>query len=167
MLDRPVFPRGIHRLENQQQRPRPLCVELALQLAEAFDAARQALRAARLRLDPSRVVGIDVLQPEFPPVGNRERLDTPEKNWKFSATDVLERGRWDDYMAAYEDMIQHTATAVAPWYVVPADHKWFTRLVVAEAVADSLAALDLQIPKLDRAKRKELEVAREQLERER
>jgi PPK2 family polyphosphate:nucleotide phosphotransferase len=96
-----------------------------------------------------------------------ERLDTPEKNWKFSANDVLERKHWDDYMAAYEEMIQHTATAVAPWYVVPADHKWFTRLVVAEAVADSLAALDLQIPKLDRAKRKELEVAREQLERER
>jgi PPK2 family polyphosphate:nucleotide phosphotransferase len=95
-----------------------------------------------------------------------ERLDTPEKNWKFSANDVLERKHWTDYMAAYEEMIQHTATAVAPWYVVPADHKWFTRLVVAEAVADSLAALDLQIPKLDRAKRKELEVSREQLERE-
>jgi len=96
-----------------------------------------------------------------------ERLDTPEKNWKFSATDVLERGRWDDYMAAYEDMIQHTATAAAPWYVVPADHKWFTRLVVAEAVVDSLAALDLRWPTVDRAKRKELEVARAQLERER
>ena len=96
-----------------------------------------------------------------------ERLDTPEKNWKFSATDVLERKHWDDYMAAYEEMIQHTATAAAPWYVVPADHKWFTRLVVAEAVVDSLAALDLQWPTLDRAKRKELEVSREQLERER
>jgi PPK2 family polyphosphate:nucleotide phosphotransferase len=96
-----------------------------------------------------------------------ERLERPEKNWKFSATDVLERKYWDDYMAAYEDMIQHTATAVAPWYVVPADHKWFTRLVVAEAVVDSLAALDLQFPKLDRAKRKELEAARAALERER
>ena len=96
-----------------------------------------------------------------------ERLDTPEKNWKFSANDVLERSHWNDYMAAYEDMIQHTATAAAPWYVVPADHKWFTRLVVAEAVVDSLAALDVQWPTVDRGKRKELEVARAQLERER
>jgi PPK2 family polyphosphate:nucleotide phosphotransferase len=96
-----------------------------------------------------------------------ERLDKPEKNWKFAAADVLERNHWDEYMAAYEEMIQHTATAVAPWHVVPADHKWFTRLVVAEAVADSLAALDLQFPRLDRAKRKELEVARATLEHER
>jgi PPK2 family polyphosphate:nucleotide phosphotransferase len=96
-----------------------------------------------------------------------ERLDRPDKNWKFSAADVLERKYWDEYMAAYEEMVQHTATAVAPWYVVPADHKWFTRLVVAEAVVDSLDALDLQFPKLDRAKRKELEVARAALERER
>jgi PPK2 family polyphosphate:nucleotide phosphotransferase len=96
-----------------------------------------------------------------------ERLDTPEKNWKFSANDVLERKHWDDYMAAYEEMIQHTATAVAPWYVVPADHKWFTRLVVAEAVVEALAGLDLQWPTVDRTKRKELEVARAELERER
>jgi PPK2 family polyphosphate:nucleotide phosphotransferase len=96
-----------------------------------------------------------------------ERLDTPDKNWKFSANDVLERKHWDDYMAAYEEMIQHTATAVAPWYVVPADHKWFTRLVVAEAVVEALAALDLQWPTVDRTKRKELEVARAELERER
>jgi PPK2 family polyphosphate:nucleotide phosphotransferase len=96
-----------------------------------------------------------------------ERLDRREKNWKFSATDVLERKHWDDYMAAYEDMIRHTATETAPWYVVPADHKWFTRLVVAEAVVQTLAALDLQFPKLDGAKRKELEVAREALEHER
>jgi len=96
-----------------------------------------------------------------------ERLERPEKNWKFSATDVLERKHWDEYMAAYEDMIQHTATETAPWYVVPADHKWFTRLVVAEAIVQTLAALDLQFPKMDRAKRKELEVARAALEHER
>ena len=96
-----------------------------------------------------------------------ERIETPSKNWKFSARDVLERARWRDYMAAYEDMIQHTATPDSPWYVVPADHKWFTRLVVAGAVVETLAGLDLQFPKLDRAKRKELEVARATLERER
>ena len=60
-----------------------------------------------------------------------ERIDTPEKQWKFSAADVRERGYWHDYMAAYEAMIRHTATEDAPWYVVPADHKWFTRVVVA------------------------------------
>jgi PPK2 family polyphosphate:nucleotide phosphotransferase len=96
-----------------------------------------------------------------------ERLETPSKNWKFSARDVLERSYWRDYMAAYQDMIQHTATADAPWHVVPADHKWFTRLVVAGAVAETLAGLDLQFPKLDRAKRKELGVARATLVRER
>ena len=62
-----------------------------------------------------------------------ERLDEPEKNWKFSAADVAERAHWKDYMAAYEDMIRETATPEAPWYVVPADNKWFTRLVVAAA----------------------------------
>ena len=66
------------------------------------------------------------------------RLDEPEKNWKFSAADIHEREYWDDYMHAYEDMIQNTATPAAPWYVVPADNKWFTRLVVASAVIDTL-----------------------------
>src|SRR4029453_11147831 len=82
-----------------------------------------------------------------------ERIDTPEKQWKFSAADVRERSYWPDYMAAYEAMIQHTATADAPWYVVPADHKWFTRLVVAAAVIEALASLDLHYPPLDDAKR--------------
>jgi len=96
-----------------------------------------------------------------------ERIEEPAKNWKFSESDVLERARWRDYMAAYQDMIRHTATGNAPWYVVPANHKWFTRLVVAAAVAESLAELDLSFPKIGGAKRKELEAARAALERER
>jgi PPK2 family polyphosphate:nucleotide phosphotransferase len=96
-----------------------------------------------------------------------ERLDQPEKNWKFSVADIAERQHWDDYMAAYEDMIQHTATAEAPWHVVPADHKWFTRLVVAATVADAMAELDLQFPTVDHAKRRELEAVRAALARER
>lgn len=95
-----------------------------------------------------------------------ERLDTPAKNWKFSAGDVLERAYWDEYMAAYEDMIRHTATAEAPWYVVPANHKWFSRLVVAAAVADVMEAIDPRFPTLDRAKQEELKASRELLEHE-
>ena len=95
-----------------------------------------------------------------------ERIEQPAKNWKFSESDVLERARWRDYMAAYQDMIRHTATANAPWYVVPANHKWFTRLVVAAAVAESLTELDLSFPKIGGAKRKELQAARAALERE-
>ncbi len=89
-----------------------------------------------------------------------ERLDLPEKNWKFSAADVRERGCWDDYMAAFEDTIRATATKRAPWYVVPADNKWFTRLVVAAAVVDALTKLDLAYPEIDAAKKKELVAAR-------
>ncbi len=89
-----------------------------------------------------------------------ERLDTPEKNWKFSASDVLERGHWNEYMAAYEDMIRNTATEEAPWYVVPADNKWFTRVVVAGAIIDALASLNLEYPTLDAAKLKELAAAK-------
>ena len=96
-----------------------------------------------------------------------ERLEKPEKNWKFSAADIVERKQWDDYMAAYEDMIRHTSTADAPWHVVPADHKWFTRLVVAATVADAMSKLDLKFPTVDRAKRRELEAVRAALERER
>jgi PPK2 family polyphosphate:nucleotide phosphotransferase len=87
------------------------------------------------------------------------RIDTPSKNWKFSAGDVRERAHWPKYMAAYEDMIRHTATPEAPWYVVPADHKWFTRLVVAEAIAEAMTRLDLHVPTLDPDKRKELKTA--------
>jgi PPK2 family polyphosphate:nucleotide phosphotransferase len=94
-----------------------------------------------------------------------ERLDTPAKNWKFAAGDVRERGLWRQYMAAYEDMIRHTATPDAPWFVVPADHKWFTRLVVAEAVVDTMKRIDPHFPTIDGDKKKELEAARAALRR--
>jgi PPK2 family polyphosphate:nucleotide phosphotransferase len=95
-----------------------------------------------------------------------ERLDHPEKNWKFSAADIAEREFWKDYMKAYEDTIRHTATKRAPWYVVPADNKWFTRVVVAAAIVDALWSLDLHYPKIDGARRKELTVAKRKLLRE-
>lgn len=95
-----------------------------------------------------------------------ERLDKPEKNWKFSVADVHERQRWDDYQDAYEDMIQHTAKKFAPWYVVPADNKWFTRLVVSAAVTDALLQIDPKYPKLDEEAKKRLEEARKLLEAE-
>jgi PPK2 family polyphosphate:nucleotide phosphotransferase len=88
------------------------------------------------------------------------RLHEPEKNWKFSAADIHERKYWDDYQDAYEDMIRNTATEEAPWYVVPADNKWFTRLVVSTVVVDTLESLELSYPKVDEAKRKELEAAK-------
>jgi|SRR5215468_1470523 len=93
-----------------------------------------------------------------------ERLENPEKYWKFSASDAKERGFWDDYMEAYEDMIQNTATSAAPWYVVPADNKWFTRVVVAAGVIDTLAGLNLAYPEVDKAKLKELAAAKRELE---
>jgi PPK2 family polyphosphate:nucleotide phosphotransferase len=88
------------------------------------------------------------------------RLEDPEKHWKFALNDVKERAFWDDYMRAYEAAIRQTATAHAPWYVVPADHKWFTRLVVAAAIVDTLRDLRLAYPKLDRQRRAELRTAR-------
>jgi len=92
-----------------------------------------------------------------------ERLDRPEKNWKFSASDAHERTYWKDYMAAYEDMIRHTATKAAPWYVVPADHKWFTRIVVAAAIVETLASLDLRYPEVGPAAKKELAAVKKEL----
>lgn len=93
-----------------------------------------------------------------------KRLDEPEKNWKFSDADVRERQCWDDYMHAYEEMIQQTATPHAPWYVVPADHKWFTRLVVGSAIIETLKDLKLSYPQVDPARRKQLGAARAALE---
>jgi len=92
-----------------------------------------------------------------------ERLDEPEKNWKFSASDVHERDCWSDYQNAYEEMIQNTASKHAPWYVVPADNKWFTRLVISTVIVDTLESLNLSYPKVDDAKRKELEAAKKKL----
>jgi PPK2 family polyphosphate:nucleotide phosphotransferase len=96
-----------------------------------------------------------------------DRLDEPEKNWKFSASDVQERKFWGDYMDAFEQAIQATASKHAPWFVVPADNKWFTRLVVAAAIVDAVEDLGLAYPKVDPAKRKELAAARAALARER
>ena len=95
-----------------------------------------------------------------------KRLEEPEKNWKFSPSDVKERECWDDYHEAYEEMIRNTATKHSPWYVVPADNKWFTRLVISTVIVDALESLKLDYPKVDPAKRKELEEAAKQLEKE-
>jgi PPK2 family polyphosphate:nucleotide phosphotransferase len=95
-----------------------------------------------------------------------ERLDQPEKNWKFSTSDALERQHWNEYMGAYEEMIRNTSTERAPWYVVPADHKWFTRVVVAEALVHALDKLNLSFPKVDAEKRKDLKKARAILKHE-
>ena len=92
-----------------------------------------------------------------------ERLETPEKNWKFSGSDIQERGHWDAYMTAYEDMIRNTSTKDAPWYVVPADNKWFTRVVVAAAIIDALASLDVKYPAVGPEKLKELAAAKRAL----
>jgi PPK2 family polyphosphate:nucleotide phosphotransferase len=95
-----------------------------------------------------------------------ERIENPEKNWKFSVADVKERESWDAYQDAYEDMIQHTASKHAPWYVVPADNKWFTRLLVAQAIVDALKSLKLKYPTLSRTEKAALDQARRQLENE-
>jgi polyphosphate kinase 2 (PPK2 family) len=92
-----------------------------------------------------------------------ERLENAEKNWKFSANDITERPFWDDYMTAYEDMIRHTASREAPWYVVPADNKWFTRIIVAAAVIETLDALNLRYPTVSEEKLKDLAAAKQML----
>jgi PPK2 family polyphosphate:nucleotide phosphotransferase len=91
------------------------------------------------------------------------RLDQPEKNWKFSAADIHERQFWNDYQDTYEDMIRNTASEHAPWYVVPADNKWFTRIVVSAVIVETLESLDLAYPKVDEQKRQELEAAKKVL----
>jgi polyphosphate kinase 2 (PPK2 family) len=92
-----------------------------------------------------------------------ERLERPEKNWKFSAADVEERQHWEAYMQAYEDMIRHTAAQEAPWYVIPADNKWFTRLAIASAIIETLDSLHLHYPVVNEAQRAQLAQAREEL----
>jgi PPK2 family polyphosphate:nucleotide phosphotransferase len=95
-----------------------------------------------------------------------ERLEQPSKNWKFSASDLAERDHWDKYMEAYEDMIRHTATSQAPWHVVPADHKWYARLVIAQAIIESLEKIDPQYPVLPDAERRRLASAQRALKAE-
>jgi polyphosphate kinase 2 (PPK2 family) len=95
-----------------------------------------------------------------------ERLDRPDKHWKFSASDVHERRFWDDYMHAFLEAIRATASKQAPWYVVPADNKWFTRLLVAAAIVEAVERLDLSYPAIDAEKKKELQTMRAALGRE-
>jgi 3',5'-cyclic AMP phosphodiesterase CpdA len=92
-----------------------------------------------------------------------KRIDEKEKNWKFSSADALERRHWEEYMAAYEDMLTHTSTDWAPWFVVPADHKWFTRLCVSEIVVATLKSLGLKYPKIGDEQLAELQKAKEEL----
>jgi PPK2 family polyphosphate:nucleotide phosphotransferase len=95
-----------------------------------------------------------------------ERIDRPEKNWKFSQNDVKERGFWDDYMKAYEDIFNHTSTEWAPWYIIPADRKWFTRLAVGVVIYNTLESLGLQYPTVTEEHRRSLGSAKELLENE-
>jgi len=95
-----------------------------------------------------------------------ERLENPQKNWKFSAADVKEREYWNDYQAAYEKMIRNTASKHAPWVIAPADNKWFTRLLVVATIVDALSSMDLEYPKVSKGQRAALEAARKKLEKE-
>ena len=95
-----------------------------------------------------------------------ERIDRPEKNWKFSASDAKERAFWDDYMEAYEDMFNNTSTAHAPWYIIPADRKWFTRLAVAAVIDEKLKSLNLQYPTISEETKIQLMQAKQILENE-
>jgi PPK2 family polyphosphate:nucleotide phosphotransferase len=95
-----------------------------------------------------------------------DRLDEPSKNWKFSMADVAERALWNRYMAVYQDIVRHTSTAVAPWHVVPADHKWFARVVIGSAIVSALDALNLRFPRVDKASLQEFEQVREALLKE-
>jgi polyphosphate kinase 2 (PPK2 family) len=95
-----------------------------------------------------------------------QRIDVPEKNWKFSASDVSERGRWDDYQTAFSDMLSNTSTSWAPWYVIPADHKWYARICASAILADALTRINPQYPALSKRVKRELLEARAGLEAE-
>jgi len=95
-----------------------------------------------------------------------ERIESPDKNWKLSVSDVQERGFWDDYMDAYEQVFNHTSTEFAPWYIVPADRKWFTRLVVADIICTKLQELNLQYPQISDESKQQLLAAKKSLEAE-
>ncbi len=94
------------------------------------------------------------------------RINEPEKHWKFSVQDIQERAYWDDYQAAYTDIFNHTSTAVAPWYIIPADRKWFTRLTVADIICDRLQQMDLAYPQISDEQRSQLAIAKKALEQE-
>ena len=95
-----------------------------------------------------------------------DRLEQPAKNWKFSMNDITERARWPRYMAVYQDIVRHTSTAVAPWFVVPADHKWFARVLIGSAIVSTLDALNLHFPRVDKDSKREFEAVRKALEHE-
>ena len=95
-----------------------------------------------------------------------ERLDEPSKNWKFSMADITERALWNRYQAVYQDIVRHTSAPVAPWYVVPADHKWFARVVIGSAIVSALETLDLKFPKADKASLEEFKKVRQALQHE-
>jgi PPK2 family polyphosphate:nucleotide phosphotransferase len=95
-----------------------------------------------------------------------DRINEPAKHWKFSAADIQERAHWDDYQAAYTDLFNHTSTEVAPWYIIPADRKWFTRLAVADIICSRLKQLDLAYPKISQEQQDQLLVAKKMLEQE-
>jgi polyphosphate kinase 2 (PPK2 family) len=95
-----------------------------------------------------------------------KRLDRPDKNWKFSSADVTERGYWDDYQRAFSEMLSHTSTSWAPWYVIPADHKWFARICASAIIANALIELDPRYPEVSKSARRELGEARKALEAE-
>src|SRR3984893_4691075 len=95
-----------------------------------------------------------------------DRLDDPAKNWKFSMADITERALWPRYMAVYQDIVRHTSSAAAPWYVVPADHKWFARVVIGSAIVSALDALNLRFPRADKASLAEFKLVRKALEQE-
>jgi len=98
--------------------------------------------------------------------GFLERIESPDKNWKLSVSDVRERAFWDDYMDAYEQVFNHTSTEFAPWYIVPADRKWFTRLVVADIICQKLQELNLQYPQMSEEYKQQLLAAKKTLEAE-
>ena len=95
-----------------------------------------------------------------------DRLEEPAKNWKFSMADISERGHWGKYQAAYQEVIRHTASRAAPWFVVPADYKWFARVVIGSAIVSALEGLDLKFPKVDAAMLEEFKTVRKALEDE-
>jgi Polyphosphate kinase 2 (PPK2) len=95
-----------------------------------------------------------------------DRLEDPAKNWKFSMADITERARWPRYMAVYQDIVRHTSSAAAPWHVVPADHKWFARVVIGSAIVSALDSLNLRFPRADKASLEVFKQVRKALERE-